>query len=133
MTANLKVAALAGVLVAVATVLFLVQLPTPPEAGEPPISTPSPPMTAQVNAGEGAAAVPGAERRGIEPVTEQVAVTGSLIVTVVYADDSSIAADVGLEVRPAGYRDPVPGPILVRTDEGGVARLESLPPGRWNV
>ena len=50
MSANLKVAIL---LVAVASALFLMKLPVPPSAGQPPVSSSSPPaMAAQVDVGE---------------------------------------------------------------------------------
>ena len=133
MTTRRKVITFGGLLAACALALLLILPRTPPPAARTQGTPSAEPSTAQVDLDEDRTEVPTVERTQIEPTNPASRNTGSLIVTVVYAEDSSPAPDIGLDVRPFGYRNPVPGPIRVRTDEAGVVRLEGLNPGTCTV
>jgi hypothetical protein len=136
MTTRRKVITFGGLLAACALALLLILPRTPPPAARTQGTPSAEPSTAQVNLDENLAQASTAERTQIESTSPASPTTGSLIVTVVYAKgslDSSPARDIGLDVRPSGYRNPVPGPIRVRTDEAGVVRLEGLNPGTCRV
>jgi len=138
MTAKTKVVAVVGVLVLAALGLWTLGAPPVPLPPGGDMAGEGLPFTAEVS--QGPEQVEGAPRRAeagaeadrreiVTPAPGAEPTTGSLRVKATYQEDGTPVPDLELMVGSPGAEHRL-GQVRVRTDGGGIARLEELAPGR---